>query len=79
MDLAEVESVICVSHRPKSGSVGRTFPTQKIAALRAVEGRSVGRLRLKNSPRYARGLSFECGIVARRGACGKVLSGKGSS
>ena len=43
----EVESVICVSDRPKSGSVGRTFPTQKIAALRAAEGRSVGRFRLK--------------------------------
>ena len=36
------------------GSVGRTFPTQKIAALRAAEGRSVGLLRLKFSSRCAR-------------------------
>ena len=51
----EVESVICVSDRPKSGSVGRTFPTQKIAALRAAVGRSVGRFRLKKNRRAARG------------------------
>ena len=42
----EVESVVCVSERPKSGSVGRTFPTPKVAPLRTAEGRSVGPLRL---------------------------------
>ena len=55
----KVESVVCVSDRPTIvGSVGRTFPTQKITALRAAaEGRSVRRSDVsdsKKSPRCAR-------------------------
>ena len=49
----ELESVICVPGQPPSGSVGRVTPTEKIAALIAAEGRSVGSLRPEKSLRCA--------------------------